>query len=205
MLYAFQQHFKLIFIWGIIMALLFGGVSLLFPKQYSAQTSVLIISRDRSGVDPYTQAKSAERIGENLAQIMRTTDFFRKVMSSSTTIPFNREAWLNLEERERRIKWQNDVVGQVVSGGGLLQIIVYADDKEQALSFSEAVTKTLVEHGWEYVGGDVVFKLVDTSLVSRLPARPNIVVNTGIGFWVGVVLSGLWLVRYKKHAPFRSR
>ena len=204
MLYAFQEHFKLIILWGIIMALLFGGISLLFPKQYSAETRVLIISRDRSGVDPYTQAKSSERIGENISQLMKTTDFYNKVMSSST-INFDTTLWQNLDERKRREKWEKDVVGAMIYGGSLLQITVYADTKEQAEAFSEVVTKKVVDHGWEYVGGDVFFKQVDNPLVSRLPARPNLIVNSGIGFWVGLVLSGLWIVRYKKHAPFRAR
>ena len=73
------KHSKLILTWAIIFGVLSGVVSLVFPKQYSADSQVLIISRDRTGVDPYTQAKSAERIGQNLVQIMKTADFYSKV------------------------------------------------------------------------------------------------------------------------------
>ena len=77
-----QKHLKLIISWGVVFALLSLLVSVFFPPYYSAATQVLIISRDRYGVDPYTQSKAAERIGENLAQVMQTTDFISKVMSS---------------------------------------------------------------------------------------------------------------------------
>ncbi len=205
MLNNFYQHFKLLLVWGIIMSLLFGGVSLLFPKQYSAKTSILIISRDRTGIDPYTQAKSAERIGETLSRLMKTTDFFDKVISSSSTTKYEKAIWSQLSEKDLRTKWEKDVIGSMVSGGSLLEITVYADTTEQALHFSKVVTETLIEHGWEYVGGDVAFKQVDAPLVSTLPARPNLIVNTAVGFWVGLVLSGLWISRYKKHSTFKAR
>lgn len=206
MYHILSQYFKLIMVWGILFAIVAGGVSLLFPKQYSAESQVLIISRDRSGVDPYTQAKSAERIGESLAQIMKTTDFYNKVLNSSpsSTAVFDKRVWQELSERDQRKKWEKDVVGEVVTGASLLKITVYADTPEEALRFSGAVTKTLVDRGWEYVSGDVVIKPVDDALVSDFPARPNMVVNAGIGFWVGVVLSSLWVARYKKHKLFRS-
>jgi capsular polysaccharide biosynthesis protein len=198
MLYVVGQHLKLIIVWGIIFAFLFAGISLLFPRQYSAESGVLLISRDRTGIDPYTQAKSAERIGGNLVEMMKTTDFYTKVISSSTE-QFDRKTWLILNERDRRKKWQKDVVGEVVYGASLLKITVYATDQKNALALSRAVTAALVEHGSEYVGGDVVIKLVNDPLASNLPARPNFIINIGIGFWVGVVVSGLWVVRYKKH------
>lgn len=206
MYHILSQYFKLILVWGILFAVIAGGVSFLFPKQYSAESQVLIISRDRSGVDPYTQAKSAERIGESLAQIMKTTDFYNKVMGNATSSAtfFDKSIWQALDERGQRKKWEKDVLGEVVTGASLLKITVYADTPDEALRFSGAVTKTLVDRGWEYVSGDVIIKPIDDSLVSDLPARPNMIVNAGIGFWVGVVLSSLWIARYKKHKLFRS-
>jgi hypothetical protein len=82
MAHLFSYYFRNILIWGILMMIVFTGVSLLFPRQYSAESKVLLISRDRSGVDPYTQAKSAERIGADLAQVMPTVDFYSKGLES---------------------------------------------------------------------------------------------------------------------------
>ena len=86
MFHLFFKHSKIIFGWGLLVALLSLGVSLLLPHYYSAESRVIIISRDRSGIDPYTQAKSAERIGENLAQVMGTTDFYAKVVEETPVV-----------------------------------------------------------------------------------------------------------------------
>lgn len=197
------KHLKLIIVWGVLLAIVTGGVSMLFPKQYSADGQVLVISRDRSGVDPYTQAKSAERIGENLAQVMRTSDFYDKVMEL-TTYPFDKSRWNQLSEREQRKKWREDVQASVVYGTGLLNVRVYSFNKSDVYNLAMAVTQTVASRGWEYLGGDVTLKVVNTPLVSRWPARPNILLNMIIGFVAGVLLAGLWVARYKRHVVFGS-
>lgn len=195
-----KKHLKLIIFWGVALALLSGLVSLFFPRQYSAISQVLIISRDRSGVDPYTQVKSAERIGENLAQIMQTTDFYNKVMEAPAS--FDRQKWQNFTNRQRRKQWVKDVQGAMTYGTSLLQTTVYGNTSEDALALASAVNGVLTSRGWEYVGGDIAVKAVNDPLVSRLPARPNFILNTILGFIIGFLLASLWIVRYKKHTVF---
>jgi capsular polysaccharide biosynthesis protein len=191
------KHSRTIIGWGIVVAALSVAVSLVFPWQYSAVSRVIIISRDKTGVDPYTQAKAAERVGQDLAQIMKTTDFYTKVVAENAAV-FDTAVWKNLDDRAQRKKWQKDVQAQMVYGASLLEVTAYALGQDNALALSNAVTKTLVAHGWEYSGGDVAIKQVDSALVSRLPARPNIIVNAAIGLLVGGFLAALWIVRYKR-------
>ena len=49
-----------------------------------------------------------------------------------------------------------------------------------------------------------VTAIVDAPLAVQLPSRPNFVVNAGIGFWVGIVLSGLWFVSYRRRTLFKA-
>lgn len=193
-----QKHLKFIISWGVVFALLSLLVSIFFPPYYSATTQVLIISRDRSGVDPYTQVKSAERIGENLAQVMKTTDFFNKVMSSGTTT-FDKTRWQGLTDRKLRKQWQRDVEGTMAYGSSLLNIKTYSRTSDDAKALAAAVTETVSSRGWEYAGGDVAIKIVNDPLVSRFPARPNYIMNAGIGLVLGLLLSSWWVLRYKKH------
>lgn len=197
------HHFKLLCVWGVVVAVVAAGVSLLFPMQYSAVSQVLIISRDRSGVDPYTQAKSAERIGGNLVEVMKTSDFYGKVLASNA-VAFDKSRWTKFSDRARRKAWQKDVRPESVYGTSLLRITSYGPSQTEAVSFANAVTQTVVTNGWEYVGGDVILKQVDNPLVSRFPTRPNILVNVLAGFAIGFFLSGLWLVWYKKHTWFNK-
>jgi len=197
MLHLLRKHLKIIIVWGVIFAMLSLVVSLLFPSQYSASSQVLIITRDKTGVDPYTQIKSSERIGENLAQVMKTTDFYNKVMEN-TNVVFDKTRWQNLSDRDQRKNWKKDVQGSMVYGTGLLNITVYSGNQDDARAFSDAVTQTVTTRGWEYIGGDVTVKPVNNALVSRLPDRPNYLANTIIGFVLGVLLASWWTARYKR-------
>lgn len=201
MFHALVKNAKLIFIWGLVFALLSAGASLFFPKQYRAASQVLIISRDRAGVDPYTQARSAERIGANLAQVMKTTDFYNKVMNSAG-YPFDRESWKKLDDRQQRKKWTKDVQAAMIYGGSLLGVNIYSYSRAEAVNLSNAITQTLVAQGWEYLGGDVAIKAVSSPLASRWIARPNIFINAIIGFLAGGLISGLWVLRFKQRHLF---
>ena len=197
MIHVLFKHTRLIILWGVFLALAAGGISFLFPTYYSAESQVLLISRSVAGVDPYTQAKAAERIGENLVQVMNTVDFYSKVMESNTA-DFDKARWQNMTERDRRKQWGKDVVGEVVYGTSMLNLTAYARTPSDVQAFSQAITDTLVSRGWEYVGGDVTIKIVSTPLVSRLPARPNYFLNSALGFVLGVLLSAWWVLRHKK-------
>lgn len=201
MLQILKQHLRVLVVWGVAAAVLAGALSFLFPLQYSAVSQVLIISRDRTGVDPYTQAKAAERIGENLAEVIKTSDFFRKVMESSS-VPFSKTIWQNLVERDQRKKWRRDVKPETVYGTSLLRLTTYAKTPDEVKNFNRAVIQTLTTRGWEYIGGEVVLKQVDDPLVSRFPTRPNVIANMMAGFAVGVTLSALWILKYRRHTHF---
>lgn len=192
------KHYKLIIVWGVVIAVASAGVSFLFPRQYSANSQVLIISKNRTGVDPYTQAKSAETIGTNLVQVLKTTDFYNKVMQYPG-ISFDKSRWLNLTDRKQRKQWSKDVVATMVYGTGLMNITAYSNSQNDAVNLSSAVTQVMSSEGWQYVGGDVDIKAVSTPLVSALPARPNFILNFVLGFLVGALISSLWVMRYKKH------
>lgn len=197
MVHLLFKHSKLIFVWGVIFAILAGLVSLLFPKYYSAESQLLLISRGYSGVDPYTQAKAAERIGENLMQIIKTADFYSKVLELQSTT-FDRERWLSMSERARRKAWARDVRAETVYGTSILKLFVYSKDKNDTLALSQAVTETVASRGWEYVGGEIAIKAVNSPLVSYLPTRPNYLVNSALGFVLGILLSVWWVWRNKR-------
>lgn len=196
-----KKHSALIIVWGLVFLTISIFASLFFPKQYSATSQVLIISRDKSGVDPYTQARSAEKIGANLTELINTTDFFNKVMNN-TTYSFDREPWKNLSDKQQRKKWIKDVQANMSYGVSIMNIKVYSYTKDESKALSNAITQTMVTQGWEYLGGDVAIKAVSDPLTSQLPDRPNFFANAGIGFLVGMIISSLWVLRYRKHNLF---
>ena len=90
----------------------------------------------------------------------------------------------------------------MIYGTSLMNMVVYSKDKKEAVNLANAISGTLSTYGWEYVGGNVTIKSVNSPLVSVIPARPNFILNIIVGFVVGVLISGLWVIRYKKHNLF---
>jgi len=83
----------------------------------------------------------------------------------------------------------------VVYGTGVLNVSAYHPDAEQAKMLAGAAVNALSSKGWEYVGGDVTIKVVNEPIVTRFPVRPNVVLNAVLGFIVGVLLSGLMILK----------
>lgn len=165
----------------------------LMPLEYRADAQVLIISQSRYGVDPYTAAKSAERVGENLAQVIKTNDFYQKVVAQSSgldLIKFNK-----LNERERRDLWQKTVSANVVYGTGVLNIGAFNQNPEQAKQWASAAAGALASRGWEYVGGDVIIKVVNEPLVTKFPVRPNLMLYGLFGFVIGGLFTMFFVLK----------
>lgn len=193
-LHTLLRRWKIILLSAILVGVVSGLLTLVFPLQYRADAQVLIISQSRYGVDPYTTIKSAERIGENIIQIMRTNDFYRKVREQ---VGHNID-WKKFDalgERDRRKLWGKTIAPSVVYGTGVLNISAYHNDPKQAENLAGAAVDALSAKGWEYVGGDVTIKVVNEPIVSKWPVRPNIALNALLGFIVGILLSSLFIVR----------
>jgi len=189
-----MRRWKLLLFVGIFFAVVSAAASVLLPQEYRADAQVLIISKSRYGIDPYTVVKSAERVGENVAQVMQTSDFYNKVRADhSTVINWNRFEKLN--ERKKRKTWAKAMQPSVVFGTGVLNISTYSEDPGEAKALARAVAQTLETKAFEYVGGDVEIKLVNEPVATRFPARPNMPLNAAAGFVIGVLLSGVMVVR----------
>lgn len=184
----------MILFWGFFVAILATGLSFLLPMRFSAASQMMLILRSQSGVDPYTQSKAAERIGENLAQVLATRDFYEKVMAAPNE-NFNKDRWNNLDERNQRKQWQKDVSAEVVYGTSLLNITVYSYTKDDAVTLARAVTDVVMQSGWEYIGGDISIKTVNAPFPARFIARPNFALNAILGFLVGTILSAIWTAK----------
>lgn len=192
-----KKRAKAIFFTGLIVALVTLLLSSLMPLEYRADAQVLIISQSRYGVDPYTVVRSAERVGENLAQVIKTNDFFEKV-TTQPQFGLDTSRFRGVPERTKRKRWARTIDASVVFGTGVLNVSTYHKNPEQARKYAAAAANALVEKGWEYVGGDVTMKVVNNAVVSKWPVRPNLFVNTLVGFVVGAAIMSVLALR-KKH------
>ncbi len=180
---------------GLLLAII---VSLFFPLKYSASAGVFVIPRQGFGVDPYTVIKSSERIGENLALAIGTSEFLDRVLEIEPRID---KTVFPTEERLRRKYWKKNVEADVTPGTGLLRVTAYNTDPAQAVILASGVSQAVMEFGIEYVGAQATFKVADEPISSRFPVRPNIPMNGLIGFLFGAILASIFvLFQKKKHA-----
>ncbi|PLX28867.1 hypothetical protein C0581_00705 [Candidatus Parcubacteria bacterium] len=189
-----KKRWKFIMVVGIILGILSGIVTMLFPLNYRADAQVLIISKSRYGVDPYTVVRSAERVGENITQVMRTNDFYNKVKEQKES-SVDWSYFDDNNEREKRKLWNKTMNPSVVYGTGVLNVSMYHPDKTQASALASAAVSALSAKGWEYVGGDVTIKVINEPIVTKFPVRPNVLLNMILGFIVGLLFSGFVVIK----------
>lgn len=169
---------------GVIGAAVAILLSLLRPLEYSSTTRILI-TQELGAVDAYTASRSAERIADDLASVVYTSTFFDKVMSSGYAIDAD---YFSQDEIRRRTQWQDAVSASVSRSSGLLSIMAYHTDVDQAEELATAVAYVLTTEGWTYTsGGNITVQVVDAPLNSRYPVRPNLLVNGFSGLVLGLL------------------
>ena len=200
-LHALVNRWKTILLFAAVAGIFGAALSFLFPLQYSSTMRLLLIQQQLSTVDPYTAIKASERIADNLGQIVYTTSFFDKVMNAKFNID---QSYFETDESKRRKQWSDMIDTQVIRGTGMLVVIVYHPDKDQATQIARAIAFVLTTEGWQYVGGgDLQVKLVDEPLESRFPVRPNIPANAFMGFILGTIVgTGYVLSTVRRHSVF---
>jgi len=189
------KHGKFIILWGLLFAFIILVISLFFPKYYKAEADLLVRPAASDSTDPYALSRASESMGESLSQIISTTDFYNKLIANNEKL--NKERWGDLSSKKQRKQWAEDVSASMSYGTSLLHVSVYAKNKDESLKLAKAVSETLSVRGWEYVGSNVVVKQVNNPIVSRLPQKPNFILNMVLGFVLGVLLSSFLVIKYK--------
>jgi capsular polysaccharide biosynthesis protein len=182
-----------ILVFGLIAFFCAVGLSFTQKLKYSSTVRMLIIQPSVLNVDPYTAIRGAEQVGNSLAQVVYTTDFFKKTTTASefsidpTYFPDN--------DAKRRKLWGQMVSVRVENGTGLLNITVYHPEKEQATQIAQAIAYVMTTDGANYVGGNALqIRLVDEPLVSRFPVKPNLLVNGFTGLFLGLLFGAAYIL-----------
>ncbi|MEA3248964.1 MAG: hypothetical protein U9Q03_01245 [Patescibacteria group bacterium] len=194
---SIRRGWKKIALFAVATAAFAAAVSFAFPLRYGSTMRLLMIQSELSAVDPYTAIKAQERVSDNLAQILYTTDFYDKVMGAQFNVD---EEYFAGDERRQRRRWKDAISTLVLRGSGMLDVTVYHTDPDQAEQISRAIAFVLTTEGWEYIGGgDLQVRVVDEPLVSRWPVRPNVPTNAFMGLVLGGIAgSGYVLTRDRR-------
>lgn len=181
----------LITLGGLIVALL---GSALMPLKFSSTVRLLITQTNATGVDPYTAIKSTERIGQNLSEVVYTSSFFNAIAQQQGVDL----SYFPTDEIDKRAEWKKTVSINVVPGTGIMEVIVYHKDRNQATILAVDVAKELAEQAPNYFGYSVRLQIIDDPLPSRFFAKPDFVQNGGLGALFGFLVGSLWVLARMK-------
>ncbi|MCR4312057.1 MAG: hypothetical protein NUV56_02110 [Candidatus Uhrbacteria bacterium] len=166
---------------GMALAIL---LSFLRSLEYSSTTRILI-TQDLGAVDAYTASRSAERIADELAGIVYTSTFYKKVTDSGYNID---TSYFPEDEIKLRKKWEKAISASVSRSSGLLTVKAFHPDVTQAEELALATSYVLTTQGWTYTSGaNITVQVVDEPLNSRYPVRPNLLVNGVSGLVLGLL------------------
>lgn len=191
-----KKYIKRIFSWKktliIITSLgIIFGLAYSFTKniEYKASSKLLILPRTTVGVDAYSAIKTAERLGDNLIQILYTSSFFNKIQATDYNIDYE---YFHLNDTEKlKEQWSNMVNSHMIYNTGIMNLEVYHPDKKQAIIINQAINNILIHENSEYLSyeGFVKIKMIDEPYTEDWPARPNFLKNALLSGFIFLFLS----------------
>lgn len=172
------------------------GALIAFPLQYAAEARLLVAPRAVAGVDPYTSSKAAERIAQNLAEVVGTSQFFARVIAApGTGID---QKYFPVDELKRRKLWNKTVEAGVGYNTGILRVVAYHPQKGQAVAIAAAVAGVLAGTGNDFAVNSADYRIVDTPVASKYPQRPNFPAIAVGAFLLGFAVSFVYSVAHKR-------
>jgi len=181
------RQVTLVTLLGLVLALAF---SLVQPLRYSSTVRLLITQTNSTGLDPYTAIKSTERIAQNLSEIIYTTAFYNAVVDD----PSVDRSYFPSDEIRRRETWRGTIENAVTPGTGVMSVVAYHTNRDQATTLAVRVAQQLVAQAPDFFGFSVRVQVIDAPLPSRFFAKPNFVSNGVYGAVAGFLLGCAWVL-----------
>lgn len=170
----------------LIMALFFV-ISISMPIQYKSTASILITQKDQSGLNAYTEVKSAEFNGKIIEQIILSNSFMEGVINSNEAAKNYLNSEANLEKRIA--KWRDSINIDQVSSTGVLNISFFYPNKVDSKNILNSMLELLQKNGQDYFGNpNIGIKIVNKPYYINTPASPKVFLSVAIGGLLGICI-----------------
>ena len=186
-MHILKDKWQVVALTATILLLLTVIISLLQPFEYRARVGMLVIQKQTASLDAYAAARASERLALGLGNVVESESFFYQVVDTNPNINID---WPQKQDKKRQA-WKRMISFNVSAETGILNIDVYAKDKDQAKMIAGTIAHVLTNKSAEYHGGgdSVIIKVIDPALVSNYPVRPNIILNVFAALVLGIILS----------------
>ena len=200
----FKANYKFFIIVPLVTLALALLISVIRTPMYESQTALLVVQKQSVNADAYTAAKASEKLGSNLAKVIYTTSFLDKVASQ----PDVDLSFLPTDEKKRREAWKQAVTASIEPETSILKISAYAPSRDMATNLARAIAYTLSNDSGEYYGGseNISIQVVNTAITSKLPVKPNYILNMLAGLLAGLLAAaGILVIREETVKYFPKR
>lgn len=146
---------------------------------------MLVIQSQEGFVDQSQAIRSAERVAQNLAEVVPTEDFLYQAMDANPQI----KEGDGTSQQELRRSWNSMVDAQ--ANGSFINIDVFTPNQKQAESLASTTAFILSNRDnlWHGGGDAITVKTIDSPLTSANPVKPDTRMNIIIGALVGFILA----------------
>lgn len=183
---------KTIFFVAFLFLILVMIATFVQPLKYKATTKILVTQSFGPASDAYSVSKSNQFVSNVLAQIIYSDIFFDDVLKSGYSIDKN---YFSTNENKRKEQWQDMIQPIVLNDAGVIVINTYHPDKYQVNQINQAVAYTLKTKHTQYhgFGTKISVKVIDKSITSRFPVKPNVILNALFGIVAGIALGVIFV------------
>ena len=188
---------------GLLFAMIFFTVSAFIPPKYKATSSIAISQESTAGMDAYREAKSSEFIARNTKEIILSNSFMRGVLNQEDI------SWKKIDQiaaQDERIKfWRNRVKVSIIPNTGVMSISVYTDNKILSKTLTEKIINYLQKNEASFFSEKKAkISVINEPYYFSSPAFPNLIVNTIVGFIIGVLGVSTLVLLEKENVIFPS-
>ncbi len=180
-----QRKFNTIVIITLLFTLISLVITLLLPKQYKAESQLVMLQKANPNIDSYTAQRSIDSNVNLLIDLVYTDVFFTNFIAENIEIK-------NLfpdNLRDRRILFARNIVVRS-RGTGFVSVDTYDKSSELALNMNKVVVNKLTEQAKSLLGDTANIQVVNQPALYEGVGRPNILINllgsAILGFVVGV-------------------
>jgi capsular polysaccharide biosynthesis protein len=160
-------------------------ITLLLPKQYKAESKLVLLQKANPNIDSYTAQRSIDSNVNLLIDLVYTDVFFTNVIAENTNIK-------NLfpeNLKDRRTLFARNIVTRAL-GSGFISVDTYDKSSELALNMNKTVVNKLTDQAKSLLGETANVQIVNQPALYEGVGRPNILVNLFgsaiLGFMVGI-------------------